>query len=158
MTQMKDLSDPVRDGAIEFVELAPEKVIHALDNDKMIFTGQCRDQAFDLFYGAVLVSTSVDEKLRLLALSQERKIRAVDGNPQANQMRNPGILATDTQPHPCAKTESRQQQWHAGELLGEKIQRRSNVALLPHASVMLAGAQSCAPKIETQHGQAARVE
>ena len=39
MTQVKDLSQPVRDCTIEFVELAGKKVIHALDNDKIILTG-----------------------------------------------------------------------------------------------------------------------
>lgn len=39
MTQVKDLSRPVCDCTIEFVELAGKKVIHAFDNDKIILTG-----------------------------------------------------------------------------------------------------------------------
>jgi len=37
MAEVKDLSNPVRNGSIELVELAGEKVIHAFNDDQMIF-------------------------------------------------------------------------------------------------------------------------
>lgn len=108
MAEVKDLSEPICDRSIEFVELAREKVIHAFHNDKMILTWERRNERFDACQRAILVVTAVDKQFRLAALTQEGKIRAVDGNPQPNQMRNSRLLATDTQPYPCAKTESRQ--------------------------------------------------
>src|SRR5689334_20783002 len=72
-------------------------------------------------------------------------------------MRNSVLFAADAQPHPSAKAKSCQQQRNAGKLLGEKIQCRSNVTLLPYAAVVLPSAQASATKIETQHGQAERI-
>ena len=39
MAKVQDLSQPVRDSSVELIELAREKVIHALHNHKMILTG-----------------------------------------------------------------------------------------------------------------------
>lgn len=95
MAKMKDFSQPVRDGGIKLVELARKKVVYAFHHDKMILTRQRRNHTFDPFYGAVLVSTSVDEELRLLALSQERKIGAVDWSAKTNQVANSYVFAAD---------------------------------------------------------------
>src|SRR5690242_6232625 len=73
-------------------------------------------------------------------------------------MRNPRLLAADAQPHPSAKAKSCQQLRNAGKLLGEKVQCRSNVILLPYAAVVLPSTQARATKIETQHGQAERIQ
>ena len=73
-------------------------------------------------------------------------------------MRNSGFLATDTETNPGTEAESRQQEWNAWKLYGEKVRCRTNITLLSRASVMLPGTQACSAKIETQHRQAQRIQ
>jgi hypothetical protein len=40
MAKVEDLSDPVRNGGIEFVQLARKEMIHAFNNDQMILAGE----------------------------------------------------------------------------------------------------------------------
>src|SRR5215467_5184522 len=86
MAKTKNFSQPVRNGGVELVELARKKVVHAFYYDKMILAGQGWNQSPDLFQGAILVSASVNEELRFLAIPQERKIGTIHGNSQTYQV------------------------------------------------------------------------
>src|SRR5205807_7960338 len=140
MAKANDLSQPVRNGCVELVELGGKKVVCAFHHDEMILAGPRRNQAFNFFYRAVLVCAPVDEEFRLLAVPQERKVRAIHRDAQANQVRDSWILAADPQAHPSAKTESCQQKRHARKSFGEKIERRPNIILLANSAVMHASA------------------
>jgi hypothetical protein len=67
-------------------------------------------------------------------------------------------LASNSQTDPAAKAETRQQQWDAGELAREKIQRRAHVSLLTTSSIVRPGAHPSASKIESQHRQAQSIQ
>ncbi len=84
MAKPKDLAEPILDCRIDFVEFACEEVIDALHNQQMIFARQRGNQRPDFLDCSVLVLASMHEKLRLLALTQKRKISAVDRNSQTN--------------------------------------------------------------------------
>src|SRR5215472_7934690 len=88
----------------------------------MIRSRQRGHERSDLSYSTVLVSAAMHEELRLIALAQEGKIGAIDGDTQTDQMRT------------------------------------SCVPLLTDSTVVLARAQACTTKIETQHGQFEGVE
>ena len=95
MAKLKDaVSEPVGNGSLEFVEFAGEEVIGTLHDNQMIFAGNGWDERFHFFDCAELVVAAVDKQFGLLALAQKRKIRAVDGNSQADEMRDARMLAT----------------------------------------------------------------
>jgi len=159
MTEAQNLAgQPGVDGATQSVELAGKEMIDSFDDDEMIFAGERGDERFDFFDGAVLVVASVHEQLGLLAVAQEREIRVVHGNAQADQVRDARVFAADAHTDPRTETESREQQRHTRKLGSKKIQHGTDIALLAVAAVVYAGAESRAAKIEAQHGDAESIE
>src|SRR5712692_1280008 len=155
MAKPKDVvAEPVRDGGIEFVELAGKEVINSLHKNQMIIAGKGCNEVLDALSLAELVVAAVDKQFRFVALAQKRKIHVVDGKTHAHQVRDPRMLATDAQTHPRTKTESRQQDRHTRELSPQKVDRRAHVIPLTDSAVMFARAQPRAAKIESQHGEA----
>jgi len=110
MPQQENVAlQPVRDGGVELVKLAGEKVVGTFHNHKMVFSGKGSNNRLDLPHRAVLVLASVHEELWLVALVQKGKIAAVNWDTQSNQMRDALVFAANTQPHPRSKTESGEQ-------------------------------------------------
>ena len=142
--------EPGVDGTVELVQFAGKEVIYALNDNQMIFARERGDERFDFFDGAVFVLASVYEQFGLVALPQERKIRAVERNTQADQVRNALVFAPDSQANPRAETESCQQQRHAGKFPSKKIERCADISLFAAPVVVYTGAKPCAAKIESQ--------
>src|SRR5260370_3491392 len=127
-------------------------MIHSFDDNEMVAPRESGNEGFNFFDGAVFVVSSVHKKFWLAALAQERKIRAVDGNTQADQVRDARVFAADPHANPGAKTESRKQQRHTGKLGSKKVQRSANIVPLAKTTVVNPGAQPCTAKIEPQYG------
>jgi hypothetical protein len=130
---------PSADGRVELVQFAREEVVDSLHYHEMVLARKRSDKRFDFRDRTMFIVAAVDEKFWLMALAQEREIGAVDGKPQADQMRDSLIRAANPQADPGAKTESRKQNWHARKFLLQKIQRTANVILFAVSAVVLAG-------------------
>src|SRR2546422_1157547 len=155
MAKQKDIvAEPVRDGGIEFVELARKEVIDSFHDNQIIVPRKGCNKSLDVLPRAELVVAAVDKKFRFAALAQKRKIRAVDGNSQADQVRDTRVLAADMHANPGTKTESRQQHRHAREFNLQKVERGAHVTPLTGSAVVFARTQPRAAEIESQHGKA----
>jgi len=66
-------------------------------------------------------------------------------------VRDPRIFAADAHANPGTEAESREQQRHTRKPGSKKVQRGTNVALLAETAIVYAGAESSAPKIESQN-------
>src|SRR5713101_3965532 len=133
-------------------------MIHSFDDNEMVAPGESGNEGFNFFDGAVFVVSSVHKKFWLAALAQERKIRAVDGNTQADQVRDARVFAADAHAKPGTETESRKQQRHARKLRSNKFQRGADITLLAETAVVYAGAEPCAAKIESQNRNAKGIQ
>ncbi len=152
MPEAKNLiGEPGVDGPPYLVKFAGKKMIDSFNHREMIVAGESGNQRFNFFDGAVFVVSPVHKKFGLVALAQEREIRSVDGNTQADQVRDARILAAGTHANPGAKTESRKQQRHPGKLGSKKVQPSANIVPLSKTTVVDPGAQPCTAKIEPQH-------
>lgn len=145
------IAEPVVDRAAQLVEFAGKKMIDAFDHNELIASGESGNERFDSIDGAVLVVAAVNKQFGFVTLAQERKVRAVDGDSQANQARHAQVLATNTHTNPGAETESRQQQRHTGKFSSKKIQSGANIALLAATAIMYAGTHARAAKIKSQN-------
>lgn len=130
-------------------EFAGEEVIGIFHDNQVVLPREGGYEGFDFADFAVFVVATVHEKLRLVAVAQERKIGIVDRDAQADEMRNALVFATDSQAHPGTKTETSDQEGNAGEFHGQIIKSGADIASLTAAAVVPAGAEPCAAKIET---------
>ena len=137
------------DSAIEPLEFAGKEVIGRIHKHEAVVPREGCDKRFDLVHRTVFVVAPVDKEFWFGAPAQERKIGVIDGNSQADEMRNARMFTADAQTHPGAKAKTRQQQGHAGKFGCEEVESRAHIALLAVAPVMFAGAQPCAAKIES---------
>ena len=96
MTEPEDLAgEPVIDGIGQLIEFAGEEVIGAFDDDKAVVARPGCNESFDSFHGAKFVVAAVDKELGFAAVAQERKIGAVYGNAETNEVRDSGIFAAN---------------------------------------------------------------
>jgi hypothetical protein len=135
----------------QLVEFAGKKMIDSLNHYKLILARYRGNEPFDLLDSPVFVLASMHKQLGFRALSQERKVRAVDGNTQPYQVSNARIFAPDAHTDPRAKAEPRKQQRHPGNFCSKKIKRGANVVLLALAAIVNPGAKSGATKIKSQN-------
>ena len=84
--QKNDVAEPVRDGGIEFVELAGEEVIDSFHDNQIIFAGKGGHERFDVLYRAEFVIAAMDKKFRFASLAQKRKISVVDRKTHPNHV------------------------------------------------------------------------
>jgi len=142
----------------KFSEMADEKMVGAFDNHKALGLGYCSKQLDDNLRLAELVVPAVDDELGFLAGLQKCHVKAIDRNSEADQFRDAGIVARDSQANPCSKTESCEQDRPPGKFSGEVIERRANIILFTAAFVVDALAETHAAKIESENRHAAFVE
>jgi len=74
-------------------EFAGEKVIDAFHHNQMSFTVERSDQRFNFVDGAEFVISTMNKKFGLCAWLQERKVGAIHGDSQADEMRDSRMLA-----------------------------------------------------------------
>ena len=72
MTEAENLvGQPSVDCATHLVEFAGKEMINTFDDHEMIVAGECGDERFDCFDGAVLVVASMHEQFWFFALAKK---------------------------------------------------------------------------------------
>jgi hypothetical protein len=142
----------------EAVELSSEEMIGATDENKMICARQGAGQSFHGLSVAELVALTVKEELGLGAGLEVGKVGVADGGTQADEFRDSGVFATDTQADPATEAEPREEKREAGKFASKKVDRGANVILFTSSSVVFSFAQTGAAEIETENGKMEGVE
>lgn len=152
------LCHPRRDRAVHLIELSGEKMIRVFHHDDPILSRQRCDQLSQLSRISKLVVAPLHKQFWLFTSRQVREVGIVHRRSQPDQRSYSGVLAAGLKPDPAPKTESRDEERNVWEFHSEKIQCDANIAAFPFAAIVLPLALSGPAKIETQNGQAKRIE
>ena len=117
-------------------------------------------EAFESRLCGVLIAFSLNQQLGFCAGAQivERKLTIVDRQSETDQFSDSRILAAYAQADPCAEAETRCQQRHARKFRCQVIERRADIVFFAAAMVVASLTGSYTAKIETQNGNAQRVQ
>jgi hypothetical protein len=133
-------------------------MIGATDENEMICARQGAGQSFHGFSVAERVALAVEEELGFGTSCEIREVGVVDGGPQADEFRDSGVFAADTQADPATEAEPREEKREAGKFASEKIDCGAHVILFTSSSVVFSFAQTGAAEIETENGKMEGVE
>jgi len=128
--------EPSRDGVVQFVDMASEKMVGVIDEDEFILAGQRGNEFSDSALGAMLIIGALDEEFGLRAAPKIREIGVVHGNAEANQIGDTRIGTPDAQANPGSKTETREKQGDVRKLRAKKMEGGLDVALLALTAVV----------------------
>ena len=154
------LQQPFRYGVIQLGKMSREEVIPAAnDRHFRVFLDARRkplDHRAQLIRRTEPIEFAGHQKFRLVAAFEIREAAAVqiaDREAEAQELRDAWVPAASSQTDPGAKTETREEQGHAGIFRGQKIKYGDNVLLLTNPFVVSSFAQAHSAKVEPHDGQ-----